>query len=219
MNEPTPERDLVPEATAHLSASRLEQLAEGSLGEAEANAARVHLSSCQRCSAELEAFGSLFAMLGELPRFAPSPAFAGAVMARVRIAPAESWYAALLRRLIPTTRRGWLLLGTALTAPATPFIALAVWLLFQPLVTPTTLLQWGQLRIQSGAEASIAWLGEWFMTSLVGEGLIALYTSVLSVSTNALSGVIAFLAVAIPLSAWALVRLTRSPSGKVSYAN
>ena len=219
MNEPIPESDLVPEATAHLSAMRLEQLAEGGLSEAEAQAARGHLSSCQRCATEMEAFGSLFGMLGELPRFAPSPAFADAVMARVRIAPSESWYAGLLRRLIPTTRRGWLLLGTALTAPATPFIALAVWLLFQPLVTPTTLWQWGQLRVQSGAEASIAWLGEWFLTSLAGEGLAMLYTSVQSIPTNALSGAIAFLAVAIPLSAWALVRLTRSPSGKVSYAN
>lgn len=219
MDEPTPERDLVSEAKAHLSALRLEQLAEGSLDGAEAVSARDHLADCGRCSAEFENLNALFSALEELPRFAPSAAFSDAVMARVQIAAQESWYAAWLRRLVPTTRRGWVLLGTVLTAPATPFIALAIWILFQPLVTPTALLHWGQLRMQSAAEASLARLSEWVIDSGAGGWMQTAYNSIQGLPTDALTGAIALMAVAVPLSAWTLVRLTRSPSGKVTYAN
>lgn len=218
MEEPTPERNLVPDATAHLSALTLERLAEGDLGGNEADAARVHLATCSRCTAELEAFGTLFTLLQGLPRYAPSPAFADAVMARVQIAPRESRLMVYLRRLLPTTRRGWLLLATILAAPATPFIAFAVWLLFQPLVSPATLWQWTQLRLEGAAQAAAGWVIEHINTT-GREWLEVVQTTAQGVPDTALSGAIAVMAVAIPLSAWALVRLTRSPSQRVFHAN
>jgi hypothetical protein len=209
----------VSERSAHLSALRLEQLAEGTLAAGELEHARAHVESCARCAAELESYRSLFAMLGELPRFAPSPAFADGVMARVTIAPKESTVLAWLRRLAPATLRGWALLGAVVTTPVIPLLALLAWVLGHPLVSPVTLWQWGTLRTQSLTQATLAWLVE----GVAGVG----YAEVLEMATSALQGVpgsalggaIAVLALGIPLSAWSLVRLTRTPSAGVTYAN
>jgi len=168
---------------------------------------------------ELEAFQGLFAMLGELPRFAPSPAFADGVMARVQLAPQESRVLALLRRLIPTTRRGWALISVAVTAPVMPIIALVVWLLTQPLLSPATVTQWALLRTQAAAQAALAWLVEGSMGSSALGWADAFYEILQVVPGSALGGAIALLAVAIPLSGWALVRLTRTPVGSATYAN
>ena len=206
------------EADAHLPEMSLEQLAEGSLGESEAREARAHLASCARCAAELEAFTQLFTMLSELPRFAPAPVFADAVMARVRIAPRESRLAVWLERLTPRTRGGWVLLALALLAPAAPVIAVLAWLLFNPLITPSAVLSWTRLQLETWSQAALAWSVERFEDT-ARNALQLAYGFVDAVPANALGGVAVLMAVAIPLSAWALVRLTRTPSGKISYAN
>ena len=219
MGEHEPEREPVDGMTDHLETQTLAQLAEGTLQSAEAVEARVHLDRCARCSTELEAFTSLFGSLGELPRFAPSPAFADAVMARVRIAPQESPALAWLRRLAPTSRRGWILLAVASVAPALPIFALVIWLLTQPLLTPATLWQWTLLRAQAASQTSAAWLFDRAINSgLLGwaEGSLA---AVRTFPVEALGGIVAILAVAIPLSVWGIVRLTRAPSASVTYAN
>ncbi len=206
------------ERDAHLSDMSLEQLAEGSLAESEARAARAHLAICSKCSAELEAFAQLFTILSELPRFAPAPVFADAVMARVRIAPRESRLATWLERLTPRNRAGWVLLGLAMLAPAAPVIGLLAWLLFNPLVTPSAVLNWTRIQLEAGSQTALAWLVERF-TDTTENALQLVYGFIESVPANALGGVALFMAVAIPLSAWALVRLTRTPSGNISYAN
>lgn len=219
MNEQPTGRDPVSERSAHPTAENLEQLAEGILPGREAEDARKHVESCRRCAAELESYEALFAMLGSLPRFAPSPVFADQVMARVQIAPRESLVAAWIRRLIPNTRRGWLLLGTVVTAPATPFIALAMWLLIQPLVTPTTLWQWLQLRTQTAGQASVSWILELTVGPGVPQWAQEAYSIYGVIPGSAFGIAVAVLAVAIPVSAWSLLRLTRLPVSRVTYAN
>lgn len=205
--------------TAHLTAQTIEQLAEGNLAAAEERGARKHIIECVHCAMELEAFESLFARLGDLPRFAPSPVFADAVMARVRINPEESFALAWLRRFLPTTRRGWVLLGSATLAPALPIFALVLLLLTQPLLSLTTLWQWGTLRLQSLAQASFAWLFD----AGINSGLYGMaesgFSTVLSFPVLILYSAVLVLGFAIPLSGWGLLRLTRAPMASVNHAN
>lgn len=211
------ERDPVPEPMAHLPAPILEQLAEETLAPAEARDARIHLEVCGRCAAAFESHQQLFALLGELPRFAPSLAFNDAVMARVQIRHRESAVFAWLKRLMPKSRRGWILIGAAVTAPAMPLFALIAWILSQPLLSPATLWQWALIRSQTMSQASFAWLLDRAMgSSAVGWG-DAIYSALQSVPVGTLGGVIAVLAVGIPLSGWGLVRLTRIPEGSTTY--
>jgi hypothetical protein len=197
----------------------LEQLAEEALSAAEAAEARGHLESCRRCAGELDSYRGLYMMLSGLPRFAPSPGFSEQVMARVQIAPKESILTAWLRRLVPTTRRGWLLLGTIVTAPTTPVLALFGWILLQPLVTPSALVQWVLLRIQATTQASVAWLSEQATSAWSWELLATTYTALQAIPSSALAGGFALVSICIPLSAWGLLKLTRTPGARVTYAN
>jgi hypothetical protein len=209
----------VSESSKHLSAIELEQMAEEGLSPAETADAQGHLASCRQCAGELDSYRQLYRMLGGLPRFAPSPGFSEHVMARVEIASRESIVAAWLRRLIPTTKRGWLLLGTIVTAPATPVLALFSWILLQPLVTPSALVQWVLLRIQATTQASVAWLAEQATGIWSWEMLATTYSTMQAVPASALAGVFAMISVCIPLSAWGLLKLTRTPGARVTYAN
>jgi hypothetical protein len=208
----------VSETPTHLDAMTLEQLAEETLPAEAAAEARVHLDACMRCKMELEADQSLFGVLGELPRFAPSVGFADAVMARVAIAPQVHPALAWLRRMVPSSRRGWALIWVAVTAPVTPLIALVLWLIAQPLLSPATFAQYVMMRAQGYAQAGSA-----LLVDTVGGGFFdyaeLFYSSIQTVPAGALLGVIAVLAIGIPLSAWGLVRLTRTPIGSVTYAN
>jgi anti-sigma factor RsiW len=207
----------VPTPMAHLTAETLEQLAEGMLSPAEAADALTHVEACGRCAAELEGHQQLFAALSGLPRFEPAPSFNDAVMARVVVGPRESFVLAWLRRLTPRSRRGWTLLGAAVTAPALPVLALVAWVVTQPLLSPATLWQWALIRSQGVAQATAAWL----IDRAAGAGLLELldhtFVAVHSVPTSALGGLLALLAVGIPLSGWGLLRLTRIPDGSVTY--
>jgi hypothetical protein len=203
---------------AHLTALSLEQLAEGSLPSAEAIDATAHVDRCGRCAAELESYRNLFAALADLPRFAPSPAFASGVMARVRIAPQEAAVAAWLQRLIPRSKRGWILLATLITAPAAPIFALMGWLMLQPVLSPGMFFEWSLLRGETVAQASFSWLVERAVSSQVVQWMGIGVDTVQTMPQTTLSGLIAFLAIGIPLSAWGLVRLTRTPAARVTYA-
>lgn len=205
--------------SAHLTDLILERLAEGELPAAEAAEAHAHLEGCARCGSVLESYEALFGMLRELPRFAPSAAFADGVMARVRVAPREHLVVVWLRKLMPTTRRGWALVCAAVTAPAVPLLALLAWLLTQPLLTPATLGQWALIRGQAAVQGIAVTALEVASAAGVFGWAEAVYAAVRTVPGTALGGAVFLLAIAIPLSAWSLVRLTRTPSGNVTYAN
>jgi hypothetical protein len=208
----------VSESMAHLDNLTLEQLAEETLPPEAVAEARLHLDRCTRCAMELEAYQSLFGLLEELPRFAPSLGFADAVMARVEIAPQVHPAAAWLRRMVPSSRRGWALIWVAVTAPVTPLIALVLWLMAEPLLSPATFAQYLMMRVQGYTQAASALLMETVGAGFFGYAEL-LQSNIQTVPVGALLGVIGVLAIGIPLSAWGLVRLTRTPMGSVSYAN
>jgi anti-sigma factor RsiW len=209
----------VPNSPAHLTEWTLEQLAEGTLPASEMGAATEHLNRCARCTSELEAYRVLVEALSELPRFAPSPAFADEVMTRVRIAPASDPVYTRVVALLPRTRRGWGMLVAAAVAPALPLIALVAWLLSQPLVSATGLWQWGSTQVSEISRIAFGHLVEWSAAlGLLGAAQSA-YNALLAVPLVTLGIAAVLLAIAIPLSAWSLVRLVRTPMGKVTYAN
>lgn len=203
----------------HLDALKLEQLAEGALPTGEAATVQAHLDRCARCAAEFTAFSRLLESLGDLQRFAPSTAFADGVMARVRVAPHESWVTSWIRRIIPQTRRGWMFAAAALIAPAVPVLVLILWLIAQPLLTPSSLWQWTLARTETASQTALAW----FFDSMTTSGFLtwteSLFGALQTLPTTAVGGVLAFFGVAIPLSAWGLVHLTRTPVGRNHHAN
>lgn len=207
------------DSTPHLSEWTLEQLAEGMLSSDELAGASAHVEACGRCAAELDGYRALFAALGEIPRFAPSAQFSDAVMARVRVAPAPSPVWSLVQRWVPRTRRGWSVLGAAVAAPAVSTAAVLIWLMSHPLVSPGWLLQWAGGEAAGAVEAGASQVFRWGMRSgLFGVGRQAVEAAG-SLPLGAVAVVMAVLAVAIPLSAWSLIRLVRTPMRNVNYAN
>jgi hypothetical protein len=202
----------------HLDDWTLEQLAEGMLPEGELGAATEHVEGCRRCAAELEGYRALHAALAGLPRLAPSPGFGDAVMARVKMPePSPVW--AMIQRWLPSTRRGWTILGAALVAPALPLLAGLAWLLTHPGVSAATL--WQTVTTEASAmsatalEQAFAWGLDSGLFGSVGLVLDALG----SVPLETLAGLFAVMAIAIPLSGWSLFRLVRAPMRNATYAN
>jgi anti-sigma factor RsiW len=209
----------VPNSAAHLTEWTIEQLAEGGLPEAELPRAREHLERCQRCASEVEAYRALFTALSDLPRFAPREGFADAVMARVCTAPEpDPVYAWLVERL-PKTRRGWTLFTGAVSAPVVVALALAGWLLTHPGVTVSAVWQWAAAAVGQAALGATTWVGQLAITLGVTDGARLVYDTLAAVPAETLVTVIAFIAVATTLSVWSLVRLVRSPTEDVTYAN
>lgn len=204
--------------TDHLDDWTLDQLAEGMLSEDELARATAHLGECERCAAELDGYRALNAALSVLPRMAPSPRFGDAVMARV-VMPAPSPVWAMIQRWLPSSRRGWAMLAAAVVAPALPVFAAVWWLITHPGVSLMSLWQTGTVGAKSLVTTAFGRLFDWGLDSgmfgLAGAALDALQ----SVPLGAMAGVVGALAIAIPLSAWSLFRLVRSPMGNATYAN
>jgi anti-sigma factor RsiW len=209
----------VPNSAAHLTEWTLELLAESALPENEVAQAKRHLEQCDRCSAELEAYRVLAAALSDLPRFAPSVEFSDAVMARVKMAPVADPIYTRVVRLLPTTPRGWGMLVAAAVAPALPLIALVAWVLTQPLVSIGGLWHWTSDQVVETAQMTAAYIAERSdALGLLGAAEWVTH-SIQALPLGTLVLAAAVLAIAIPLSAWSLVRLVRTPMGKVTYAN
>jgi anti-sigma factor RsiW len=209
----------VSDSRLHLSDWTLDQLAEGELPAEERAAAERHVESCPACAAQLATYRSLFTALSGLPRFEPTQGFAEAVLARTRMQPEPGLLARWLRRVTPDTRRGWALLIAALTAPALPILIAAVWLLTHPTLSVEALWEWTLLRMstsaRSAADVAAGWADGTGATMLITWG----YSTLSGVPLAAITAVLLGLAVAMPLSAWALFRLVRTPNRNITYAN
>lgn len=202
----------------HLDDWTLEQMAEGALSELELPRATAHLESCVRCTAELEGYRALHAALSGLPRLAPSPGFSDAVMARVKIAePSPVW--AAIQRWLPSTRRGWALMSAAIVAPALPILWLLTWLFTQPGVSAAGMAAQAVDGARSAGSTAAGWLFERTLESGVFGWMRSAFDAVQSVPLETLAGVFGVLAVAIPLSAWSLFRLVRTPMRNATYAS
>lgn len=203
----------------HLTDWTLEQLAEGELSPLERERAEDHLQECPRCAGELAGYRALFEALSSVSRPAPSAAFADAVMARVRLRPAEHPALAWLRRLLPSTRRGWALLLGALAAPGVPVVALLAWLLARPMVTPAGLVRWAADGARDLALAAFVHAGEWLSSSGAAARAWDLVEPAAALPRSALAGGALLLAVGVPLSAWTLYKLLRTPTRGTTHAH
>ena len=71
----------------HLSAEQIQAFLDGELPQGELSAAEEHLAVCARCSAEMDAWSTLFADLGELVSHTPREGFADRVISAVATPP------------------------------------------------------------------------------------------------------------------------------------
>lgn len=88
----------------HLLPNEIDLLLDGEVGFG-TSPLKAHVRRCAECRAELEEARALVHELEHLPRHAPSPLFADAVLARVQVY--VPWYVALLdtvRGLVPRSR-------------------------------------------------------------------------------------------------------------------
>lgn len=208
----------MPNRTMHLSEPTIELLAEGALPPEEQAVAVAHIEACPRCAAEAEGVRALFAALDGLPRFATPAGFNDAVMARVVVAPQTSPVLAWLARWLPSTRRGWSVLIAALLVPVGAVVAGVVWALTRLTVPPALLAEWGISQMRDTALTGVSWV----VSRVVESGILTrgqdILDALLAVPATALSTVILLIALAIPLSAWSLVHLLRTPMGDAAHA-
>ncbi len=203
----------------HPSDWSLEMYAEGELSPLERAPVAEHLEECARCVAEVEGYRALFAALEGLPRFAPAPDFNDAVIARVNLAPETDPLFVRVVRWLPTTTRGWVLLLLASLAPALPLIGLGIWILTQPLVSVGGLWQWATVWVQDAGWSLLTGALVLVIESQAMAWTRAGLDSLLAAPVQVLATGALILAVGIPLSAWTLYRLLRTPMGETRYAH
>lgn len=212
------------DATGHLPYWTLEQLAEGDLSHAERTLAEQHLSACAHCTAELRSARALIAALQALPQVQPSAGFADAVMARVVIAPQT--VAELLaeparetrRGWLPTSLRGWVWLTAMLTVIMAPLAGLGVWLNAHPLVSVSALwgMAFGWVReVVWGAVVEVA--GVFARSGLFGWAADTLARMPGPSAAGVPLSLLLILA-AIPVSAFVMVRLLKTPATGMTHA-
>jgi anti-sigma factor RsiW len=214
----------VTDATGHLPFWTLEQLAEGDLGHAERMLAEQHLKACAHCTSELRSARALIAALQSLPSVSPSAGFADAVMARVVIAPQAATAAAAeparqaRRGWLPASLRGWAVLTAVLTVIMAPLAALGVWLNAHPMVSVSSL--WGVAR---GWLGEVAWsavvqvAGAFGRSGLFGWAADTLARMPGPDTAGVPLSLLLFFA-AIPVSAFVIVRLLKTPSTGMTHA-
>lgn len=139
----------------HLLPAEIDLLLDGEVGFGTAPL-KAHVRRCEECRSELEAARSLVRQLEHLPRFAPSPAFASSVMARVQIY--VPWYISAwdrLRGLVPQSRPARVLAGAGAVS-----VLLAITLLSLAVVTRLDALIFaidlGYMRLQEWGSAMLA---------------------------------------------------------------
>lgn len=204
--------------TQHLDDWTLDELAEGTLSEMERSGAMAHVEECGRCAAELAGYRALYAALSGMPRLEPSATFNDAVMAQVRVpqgSPIWSWLIAWL----PTTRRGWSIVGAVLAAPTLTLLGMIGWVLTHPGVSMSSLWNGALTGGQSMAAAGFDRALSWGLSSGLFGWVQGAVDALQAVPLETAAGVLGVLAVAIPLSAWSLYRLVRAPMGHATYAN
>lgn len=134
-----------------------------------------HVRSCARCRAELDALRELSTVLDDLPRYAPSPTFANAVMQQVHVF--RPWHVALrdwLTGLVPRSAPGKVLAGAGAAGVLVFFAAVtAAVLLRLDLVVFTSSLLADRVRtgaLQAGRELATAAFGQPAMEAIAVTG-------------------------------------------------
>jgi len=211
----------VSESTLHPTPERLQAFVEESLEDAERTAVSSHVDSCPRCTAEVREWRAVFAARGSLPGLAPSAGFANRVMAGVELP--QPWVVRvleLLRRLVPTTTKGWAVATAFLALPVLAGTGALVWLTSQPGVTVQGLWTMTAGVLGEGLGAAGAWLwSQWLDSSLAYYAAQALEL-VSNRSGGAIGLALVMFATLTAASAWILYQnLFRSESRRTHYAS
>ena len=111
----------------HLLPEEIDLLLDGEVGFG-TPPLKAHVRACAACARELESARVLVRTLEHLPHIAPSPLFAGRVMARVQLF--VPWHVALadtVRGLIPQSRPLRVAAGAAFATIAVALTAVSLW--------------------------------------------------------------------------------------------
>jgi len=212
----------------HPSDEGLQDFAEGLLPTRQAARVRTHLDACPSCAAQAAEWRVTFAHLERLDRLAPSDAFAGRVMAGVRVpvlepARAPEWKRALrwVGGLVPHTRQAWATVsGVALTPAVT--VGLVLWtLISHPTLTAGALASF--VWWKASAVATLAWQAL-SSRALESAGLFEVYSffGSLALSPAALAGAFVAMSAGTLAAVWVLYRnlfASHPVDGQVAHAS
>ena len=214
----------------HLSPERLQDYVEGLLPARQMARVATHLEACGTCRSEEGQWRGLIQGIEQLPVMAPSSAFAGQVLAQVRIGrlvrpvaarTARGRALAWAGRLVPRTQRAWAVISGIALTPASVVALLAYAVFSNPLVTPQGLASFLWWRISGGASALWGLLAD----GLVESGIAFNAYSFLDLLAGA-PAVTAMVAIsfcaATSLSGWVLYRnliTTRTVDGDYARAS
>lgn len=205
----------------HPDEQALESFAARELDGGDAAVVESHLLGCAACSGAVEEWRTLFSALDEVPLLEPSADFADRVMARVTVRkPLPVQAAELVDRLVPHSRRGWALVGTALGLPAVGAIAIMAWIASLPWLTVEGLASFAVRQLGEGLE-TLPQRGLGLVSdTTIGVWLNETLQLVLGAGTGPLSAAAALFAAAVALSVWVLYKnLFRTPSRDYGNAN
>jgi anti-sigma factor RsiW len=212
----------------HPEPEALEALAAGSLPAADRATVASHVETCGPCGAEVEEFRLLFAALADLPRLAPSTAFADRVMARVRVAPVPAVvpdgvpFADRLRALVPGKRLRWALAATFTGLPVVTVGAALAWLVTHPNLSAQALWIFATQRVESAIAVAAPWIMEQLAATRAAGWLGAFGRGLATIDPGRLGVAASVLLVLTGVSAWVLYsNLIRTPTRErhhVSYS-
>jgi anti-sigma factor RsiW len=191
----------------HLTPAGIQDYLDGLLAARVRHRVEGHVATCGPCRREVQGWKLLVTGLETLPPVAPPAGFADRVMAQVqvaavaRVAQAEaagkrgSLGARLgarvvegAGRLLPSTRRGWLVAGGAAIAPAAGVVAAFAAVLLHPLLTfgdLFTFLRWRTFDVVGGLGSAMA---AWAVESPIVFRLVEAATALAQASPAALGG-------------------------------
>lgn len=193
-------------AMEHLSPERLQDYIQGLVPARQVARIEAHLSGCTACRSDVATWQELFEGLGTLDSMEPADGFYERVMAQHRVLQlVEAWEPvaarvgafALVRRLVPRTRRAW----AAVAGLAVPPITIGSVLLFEvfsnPALTPgylASFLSWkvtelgtalGSRLMDGAVESAATFQAYAVIDHLSGSPLIALAGAVVFAALSA----------------------------------
>lgn len=144
----------------HLEPEQIERLALASPPETAPEALRAHVRECPRCAHEVTETRRVIEALAELPRMAPSPGFADAVMERVSLP--RPWHV----RAWEFVASRWLVLSALLVTATGSAIGIGRWVAGgRPVPTPGRVLGFLGVELRRAFWGAVVDVGRYLVTS------------------------------------------------------
>ncbi len=195
---------LVPgQADRHISADRLQEMLEGRIAARQVTRIERHLSSCEDCARDAEAWRAVFVGLNALPRLDPGEHFAHQILSRLRrpaaIAarvPVPAWRKATswAGRLVPQTRKAWAAISGVAVAPAVTAGVLFYALYSHPTLTPSALASYAWWQVGDAANAVWTAFSAFALESAESSGMLSLFDGLAAAPMVVAGGVLLYTA-------------------------